>query len=176
MRRFFCWTLLALLVGTFAVETVDAGRRCRRCRVRTHGHASVEIGHEPNVRVFSGGEWLPPARPLYGPDGEPIGDGIKLLAMHNATRHESGLAALVLDAQLCMDAMRSANEQRLRGRCGHFTPLRAGAENCAAGHQSPLDAVNGWLASPGHAANIRGAWTRIGFGRDGDFWAVRFAR
>ena len=160
MRRFFLpAVLLAALLA--APVSVDAGRFRRSCSSGSCSAAGCAAPVMPSI----------PAAPV-AVEGD---DVQQLLVLHNSTRASRGLPALELCETLCSEAKASATAQRQRGRCGHFLPLRSGGENCAMGQSSPSEAVGDWLSSPGHAANIRGNWTRVGFGRDGNAWAARFA-
>ena len=151
MKRTLC--LCALMALT---TEADAGRRFRN---RSQGFQAP----------------APEVAPVEVP-ATPPGDHCKaLLALHNAARSRSGLPPLVLDERLCAEAQHAANEQARRGQCGHFTSLGVGGENCAMGQRDEAEAIRSWLNSPGHAANMMGNWTRVGFGRAGNAWAARFA-
>ncbi|MDG0794784.1 stalk domain-containing protein [Cohnella ginsengisoli] len=59
--------------------------------------------------------------------------------------------------------------------------FRAGAENIAAGHETPQAVVAGWERSPGHLANMLGDYAQIGIGyayyTDSDYhsyWTQQF--
>lgn len=99
----------------------------------------------------------------------------QLLELHNDARRQRGLPPLVLDPRLIIDAQHSAQVQFERGRMGHLTLLRLGAENVAWGYRDEAEVTAGWLRSRGHRANILGPYTRVGFGRAGAYWAARFA-
>lgn len=103
------------------------------------------------------------------------GDVGALLALHNASRAAHGLPPLMLDPGLMAEAQASAQEQSRRGRIGHWLPLFGGSENAAWGQQSAGEVHRSWMRSPGHASNVVSRdWTRVGFGRVGDFWSARF--
>ncbi len=50
------------------------------------------------------------------------------------------------------------------------------AENMAMGQRSGAEAVDGWIHSPGHWANINGDHTLLGVGRHGTGWVQDFGR
>ncbi len=87
----------------------------------------------------------------------------------NGERQRAGLRPLTEDAPLGRVAMDYSETMARRGFYGHKDPegrdvsdrLRAigypaliSAENIARGQPSPADVVAGWMASPGHRANI----------------------
>ena len=82
-----------------------------------------------------------------------------LLERINQERARYGLRALVLDPILHM---------RARIHCGwmarRFSMVHSndGPENIAMGYASVEAAVNGWMNSSGHRANILGGYTRTG--------------
>ena len=50
------------------------------------------------------------------------------------------------------------------------------AENIAQGQTSAGEAVNAWIASSGHRANMLGNWTYIGVGGYNTSWTQQFGR
>jgi len=133
------------------------------------------------------------AKPLLAPDlGDPEAAGRKILALVNAARARprscgsqrfqaapalAWNAALARAAQAHSADMARHNYFRHSDRSGAQAGERTSrsgyrwrqvGENIAAGQGSPEDAVAGWLASPGHCANIMnrdfremGAWFAI---------------
>jgi uncharacterized protein YkwD len=133
------------------------------------------------------------AKPLLAPDlGDPEAAGRRILALVNAARARprscgsrrfQAAPALAWNATLASAAqahsadMARYNYFRHSDRSGAQAGERASrsgyrwrqvGENIAAGQGSPEDAVAGWLASPGHCANIMnkdfremGAWFAI---------------
>ena len=92
-----------------------------------------------------------------------------LLAAVNAARRDAGLAPLAADPRLDSAAQAHADDMLARSYYAHVSPegstprarveaagfLAAGvAENIAARHLSPEDAMAGWMASADHRANI----------------------
>lgn len=61
---------------------------------------------------------------------------------------------------------------RVRGFNYNFSSV---AENVARGQNSVEQVMNSWLRSRGHARNIKGNYSEVGFGRSGNFWCVIFA-
>jgi uncharacterized protein YkwD len=100
-----------------------------------------------------------------------------LLGLHNAERAQRGLPALVEDPQLTAAAQAQADAQAASGRMHHASRLTGSAENVAAGQRSESEVTRDWMNSPGHRRNILdGSFTRMGIGRNGNFWAVQFGR
>jgi uncharacterized protein YkwD len=101
----------------------------------------------------------------------------------NRERTRAGLPALAEDATLNRVAAGHSRDMVARGFYGHQDPqgrdvadrvktagyLAIGTgENIARGQPTPLDVVTGWMASPGHRANIlRREFTAIGAGYAG---------
>lgn len=99
----------------------------------------------------------------------------RLLSLHNAERVKAGLPWLILSTTVIQRAQHAAEVQADRGRVGHFTPLQPDrAENVAAGQRAEEEALQSWMSSRGHRANILGPYKMCGFGRVGDYWAARF--
>ena len=116
----------------------------------------------------------PPGSPSSGPEAD-------VVALTNAERARQGLGALTVDARLARAAQAHTEDMVRRAFFAHESPdgtqvwdraqsagyaYRKVAENIAAGQRTPEYVVRGWLASPGHRANILdGALTQIGVGR-----------
>jgi uncharacterized protein YkwD len=128
----------------------------------------------------------PPPTPTPAPGDVPA----ELLAAHNARRAEAGLPPLVPSVKLQAAARGHADLMARRGLMEHQLPGEPdlGArlrdvgygwtwvgENIAWNYQTVPEVMTGWMASPGHRANIlAGHYTQAGFavarGADGSFW------
>lgn len=102
----------------------------------------------------------------------------EVLDLVNAARADAGVAALELDPALCQAAQVRAEE--CVGTFSHTRPdgtsyktalteagITAGyvGENVATGYKGARQAVEGWLKSEGHRANIlNGNYTKMGIG------------
>ena len=87
----------------------------------------------------------------------------KVLSLINAERAKVGKSALVMDKAMMETAMLRAAECSLyyahvrpngESCFTAFPTFTSAGENVAAGFASPEDAMNGWMNSPGHKANI----------------------
>ncbi len=99
---------------------------------------------------------------------------------------------LAADARLRMAAQLHSDDMHTNGFMGHVGSdgsrlgdrvARQGygwsslGENVAAGYGTPEAVMAGWLASPGHCANLmRASYVHLGLGRTGDFWTQVFGR
>ncbi len=102
-----------------------------------------------------------------------------LLSSTNAARAANGLGGLVLDSQLNNSAQAKAQHMADNDYWAHVAPdgtqpwyffdqagyayVRAG-ENLAYGFMSSQGAMDGWMASTGHKANVLGDYVDVGFG------------
>lgn len=102
-----------------------------------------------------------------------------LLNATNAFRAQNGLGALALNGQLNTSAQNKAQHMVNNDYWAHNAPdgttpwyffdqagynySKAG-ENLAYGFNTSQDAVNGWIGSPGHRANMLGEYQDVGFG------------
>lgn len=93
----------------------------------------------------------------------------ELVSLTNKERESAGLSPLTLDSQLSTAAMNKAGDMLAKNYWAHNSPdgttpwvfiksagydyLYAG-ENLARGFTSATDAMNAWMASPGHKENI----------------------
>jgi len=50
----------------------------------------------------------------------------------------------------------------------------ASAENIAWGNDTAASALEQWMGSPGHNANVLGDHARVGIGHSGDYWGMIF--
>lgn len=118
--------------------------------------------------------------------GDPQNEVVRLT---NVERSGHGLGSLAFDARLARAARAHSHDMARRGFFAHENPegrqvwdravaagyaYRKVAENIAAGQRTAAEVVAGWMASPGHRANILdGALTQIGVGRaDGGPYGV----
>lgn len=102
-----------------------------------------------------------------------------LLNATNAFRAQNGLAALAINGQLNNSAQSKAQHMVNNNYWAHNAPdgttpwyffdqagynyTKAG-ENLAYGFDTSQDAVNGWIGSPGHRANMLSEYVDVGFG------------
>lgn len=111
----------------------------------------------------------------YATEMSPAG----LLSGTNAARASQGLAALTLNSQLNNSAQMKAEDMASKDYWAHVAPdgtqpwyffdqagyvyIRAG-ENLAYGFSTSQGAVDGWMNSPSHRANVLGDYYDVGFG------------
>ena len=121
----------------------------------------------------------------------------QVVDLTNARRAEHGLGALAVDGLLNNAAQGHSNDQAAADKMSHTGTdgsnpgdriARAGygfsawGENVAAGYPDAASAMNGWMNSPGHRANIlNGNFTQIGVGlasaADGTtYWTMTLGR
>jgi uncharacterized protein YkwD len=129
-----------------------------------------------------------------GPD--PGADLAREVELTNAERQAAGLESLALSPRLS-DAAQSYSQVLASGACfdhacggvpnfadrigqAGYTGWTALGENIAAGYPTPEAVVAGWMASPGHRANILSPnYAEIGVGvvsggRYGTYWTQEF--
>ena len=144
------------------------------------------------------------AGPSAGPSavasaGGTANTAVSLIDLTNVERSRAGLAILKENTPLNQAAQIQAEQTAKAGVLGHSLPSatypnpqdrlsavgydwQAWGENLAAGQQSPAAAVDGWMQSSGHRANILSAsFTEIGTGYALDaagrpYYAQVFAR
>lgn len=97
----------------------------------------------------------------------------------NLQRQRNGLPALTIDQSLMGSARRHCAWMARSGSLVHTSAMVA--ENIAMGQQNSLHAVQDWMNSPGHRANMLGGYSRVGAaaytGSGGQiFWCVQFLR
>jgi hypothetical protein len=109
-----------------------------------------------------------------------------LLNLHNQQRKQTGLADLVLDSQLIQFADNQAKWMANNRTLQHadLSPLLSSfsrvGENIASGQTTEQQAVNDWMNSSGHRANILNSkFTKVGFGlaydsRGTPYWCTNF--
>jgi len=122
----------------------------------------------------------------------------RVIALTNQAREAEGLDALTWNPVLARTAQAYAEDMAKRGFFAHEDPdgrssgerILAGGyakptcrcswtfgtgENLAQGQDTPEEAVEDWLASPGHRANIlRGDFEDIGVGYFDGHWVQHF--
>jgi uncharacterized protein YkwD len=121
----------------------------------------------------------------------------RVLDLTNAERQKAGLPPLALNAQLGNAAQNYSQVLAATGcfehTCGAvpdfadrdaqagYTGWSTIGENIAAGYPTPEAVVSGWMASPGHRANILSSnYTEIGIGvisgagKLGTYWTQEF--
>jgi len=171
-----------------------------------YDQAGVAIQNNRTVLILIGGSTAVPA-PTPQPQPEPTpqppsSPGYALSAYEaevvrlvNAERARYGLKPLEVDFQLAKVARLKSEDMRDKGYFSHTSPTygspfqmmrefgityRTAGENIAAGHRTPAQAMQGWMNSPGHRANILNAnFTHIGVGYAeggsyGHYWTQMF--
>ena len=122
------------------------------------------------------------------------GYAAEVLRLVNAERKKAGLAEVAAGSPSLYSAARKRAEE-IAVKFDHkrpdgstcFTVLDdynvsyvAGGENIAAGYATPAAVMEGWMASPGHKANILGNYESLGVGvyvKDGRlYWSQMFIR
>lgn len=109
----------------------------------------------------------------------------KVVALVNAARADAGCEPVTADARLTRAAQNHSDDMAARGYLGHTTPdgvtfdqriRTAGygepaAENIAQGTSTAEAAMDAWLHSEGHRANILDCdYTTLGVGVNADGW------
>lgn len=110
----------------------------------------------------------------------------------NSYRAQQGVNALVLDTKLNAVARAHAKDMSDKGYFEHDTPdgvtpsdrlnrvgvqWETNAENIAQGQESGQEAINSWIGSPGHQANlVNSEFTRHGMGEFKGFWVHVFIK
>jgi uncharacterized protein YkwD len=111
---------------------------------------------------------------------------LQVVRLVNAHRAERGLPALAISPTLTAGATLKAREMAASGTMEHGDPgallaacgyraSAAWAENLAMGYASARAVVAGWLASPGHRANLeRRSYRAVGVAAAGApaYWAL----
>ena len=147
--------------------TTSAERRAERLRLRLLRRAAVEARLRARVEARSRTDRPEATRTLAD----------RVLALVNDAREEEGLPALATHPSLVRTAQAYAEDMAARGFFAHEDPegrssgdrilaggyakpscrcswIYATGENLAMGQDTPEEAVEDWLASPGHRANI----------------------
>lgn len=97
-----------------------------------------------------------------------------VIELVNENRLDAGLSALEEDRNLSDECLAWSVWMNRVGKLRHCK----GVNECIAfGQTSPSEVVDDWMASDGHRALIlTDGWTRIGVGRSGKYWTMRFER
>jgi len=103
-----------------------------------------------------------------------------MLDLHNKQRTKT----LIINEKLekaaqshaeTMSRIRRLTHRGLTNRVKSFSySYRSIGENVAMGQRTVEQVMSAWLRSRGHARNIRGNFTEVGFGRSGNYWCVIF--
>lgn len=118
----------------------------------------------------------PETKPAPALELHPVEQGI--IDHTNAQRKQYGLPALSVDTHLMSSARRHCGWMARSGSLTHTTAQVA--ENIAMGQTSSAHAVQDWMNSPGHRANmLNGSYRRVGaaaYTSPGGqvFWCVQF--
>ena len=125
-------------------------------------------------RPFAPQYWAPPSAPIAPPrpfDAEAEARAVE--AEINAVRERNGLRPLVFDAELAAGSRNWSAVMARRGECKHGPG--AISEICAAWHETPSFAVEGWFYSGGHRAEMLNPYyVRVGSGVAVDRWGRRY--
>jgi uncharacterized protein YkwD len=136
----------------------------------------------------------PPPAPGPAPAPTPGDVAARLLAEHNRARAAAGLPALAPDVALMSAARSHAAWMASKGAMAHQRigdgdlamrlhavsyAARSAGENIAQGQRDVAQVMAAWLSSPGHRANILGAFSGAGMAMaraaDGSpFWCAVF--
>lgn len=116
-------------------------------------------------------------------------DELHAIELTNKEREMKGLKPLVIDVKLCLAARDHSEDMKTVGFFAHESPVEgkktfsdrarrfattAHGENIARYNSAPA-AVEGWMNSDGHRANIlNDGYHRIGIGKSGDFYTQMF--
>ena len=118
--------------------------------------------------------WAPPFAPIAPPrpfDAEAEARAVE--AEINAVRKRNGLRPLVFDAELAAGSRSWSAVMARLGECRHAPA--ATSEICAAGQQTPGEAVVDWFNSGGHRAEMLNPYyARVGAGVAVDRWGRRY--
>ena len=144
------------------------------------------------IVALRGGTEISPVASEDSPPEDQLDEMERYIFEHvNQYRRSRGLPTLKLDSKLCACARDHSNDMRARGFFSHNSPIpgkarftdrarkfstTASAENIARGCQNGEAAMQMWLRSPGHLANITGNYTRMGIGRRDGLYTQMFGR
>jgi uncharacterized protein YkwD len=146
--------------------------------------------------VFAGSALLQPGLAAAAPQNDATFVA-RVLDLTNTERQKAGLPSLTLSSELTSAAQNYSAVLAASGcfehTCGPvpdfadrdaqagYTGWTSLGENIAAGYASPEDVVAGWMASPGHRANILspnftelGIGMTTGDGKFGTYWTQEF--
>lgn len=152
--------------------------------------AAALVGCEPKYPQYDPVDWhsqAPPAQHEVDPQHEPYAYEV-LLKLHNDQRGYKGRGPLEINQQLNQYAQDHAEWMARRYNLKHSNVgnimkfgFHTAGENIAMGQRSEQEAVQDWMNSSGHRANILNRnFTHAGFGlaeaHDGTkFWCAVFA-
>lgn len=103
-----------------------------------------------------------------------------MLDLHNKQRSTDLIISEKLEAAAQSHAETMAKigrltHRRLESRVKSFSySYKNIGENVAWGQKTVEQVMSTWLRSRGHARNIKGNFTEVGFGRSGNYWCVIF--
>jgi uncharacterized protein YkwD len=134
-----------------------------------------------------------PTAPAFPPPPQAAPAEVQtLVLLVNQHRVARGLEPLEWDDRLARVALEHSRDMSRRNYFGHVDPdgrgpfdrlaaagivWSAAGENVAAGYRGPRAVLDGWLASPGHRANLESPeFTRQGIGLDHGRWTHVFIR
>ena len=120
------------------------------------------------------------------------GEVRELLDRINRHRRAIGCRRLTWDRRLAALGSRHSEDMERRRFFDHTNPdgldpfermeraglrYQAAAENLAMGATTGVEVFEGWMNSAGHRRNLENCvYTRIGIGRDGDYWSCELAK
>jgi uncharacterized protein YkwD len=176
--------VVAVLVGLRPVEaTPSTTATASLSRIATEAVRPTATAAPPAAPTESAppppAEEPEPAPPPPAP-APPAGDPMEgeVLALVNGERAANGCPPLTADEGLASVAREHSADMAARDYFAHDTPegvdpferaaaagQSARAENIAAGYATPAEVVAGWMASPGHRANLLNCGlSRVGTG------------
>ena len=158
------WLLSTLLAGLMVANAVAAEPE-KQAAERQPASQSAAKAH-------------PVSKSISAPEIHPV--EAKIIERTNEERARRGLRPLLLDMRLMRSARRHNSWMARSGAFQHGNaPV---AENIAMGQQDSAQAMNSWMNSSGHRANILNAsYTKIGVSayrsRNGQiYWTQQFQR
>lgn len=144
--------LLSLMIGAFFIVRVDSGQIQRPMPLRSDTNVLAYASEMSREALLSG---------------------------TNNARVSNGLASFGINSQLNSAAQAKAQDMASKNYWAHVSPdgtepwyffqqagysyIRAG-ENLAYGFMTSQAAIDGWMNSPSHRANILGDYAEVGFG------------
>lgn len=105
----------------------------------------------------------------------------ELLTLHNEYRKKFKLGPLALDDSLSAYAdghskfMDRKNKLNHDGFYDRMSSIKTAIAENVGYSPSATACFNMWIGSKGHDENIRGAYTKVGFGKSGNYWTVIFS-
>ena len=199
MKKIIISVIIALLyvimvsAGASAVTNhrVQSGDSMWKIAVKYEVGLGEIIKANPNI---SNPELIYPGQVITIPtiDSNVLDYEKEVVRLVNEIRDQNGLNALVEDWELSRVARIKSQDMRDNNYFSHTSPVygtpfqmiknfgisyRSAAENIAKGQTTPKAAVNAWMNSPGHRANILNAtYKKIGMGyvSSGNYWTQMF--